>query len=144
MRSLQPSSPGEFVPVQGCSVKPQDLVQKCHFRSAGLLSENVASSLDGTALMLSAGASSVAAGVPMMVMPAPLVAAGGLAMYLESAALRDYLLFVAGTLSTGWKYIIGGNAFIACIIPASILGVQVLHLERTGRSPYRKTLESRA
>ena len=51
--------------------------------------------------MLSAGAGSVAAGVPMTVMPAPLVAAGGLAMYLESAALRDYLLFVAGSLGTG-------------------------------------------
>lgn len=61
----------------------------------------MASSLDGTALMLSAGAGSVAAGVPMTVMPAPLVAAGGLAMYLESAALRDYLLFVAGALGTG-------------------------------------------
>ena len=34
-------------------------------------------------------------------MPAPLVAAGGLAMYLESGALRDYLLFVAGVLGTG-------------------------------------------
>ena len=61
----------------------------------------MASTLDGTALMLSAGAGSVAAGVPLTVMPAPLVAAGGLAMYLESGALRDYLLFVAGALGTG-------------------------------------------
>jgi len=68
---------------------------------AGVLTENVASTLDGTALMLSAGAGSVAAGVPLTVMPAPLVAAGGLAMYLESGALRDYLLFVAGALGTG-------------------------------------------
>ena len=68
---------------------------------AGLLTESVAGTLDGTALMLSAGAGSVAAGVPLTVMPAPLVAAGGLAMYLESGALRDYLLFVAGALGTG-------------------------------------------
>ena len=66
-----------------------------------MLTDNVASTLDGTALMLSAGAGSVAAGVPLTVMPAPLVAAGGLAMYLESGALRDYLLFVAGALGTG-------------------------------------------
>lgn len=70
-------------------------------RRAGVLTENVASTLDGTALMLSAGAGSVAAGVPLTVMPAPLVAAGDLAMYLESGALRDYLLFVAGALGTG-------------------------------------------
>lgn len=43
----------------------------------------------------------MAAGVPVKVMPAPLVAAGGLAMYLESGALRDYLLFVAGALGSG-------------------------------------------
>ncbi len=61
----------------------------------------MASTLDGTALMIAAGAGSLAAGVPITVMPAPLLAAGGLAMYLDTAQLRDYLLFVAGALGTG-------------------------------------------
>ena len=68
---------------------------------AGLLGDAVASTLDGAALMIAAGAGSLAAGVPITVMPAPLLAAGGLAMYLDTDALRDYLLFVAGTLGTG-------------------------------------------
>lgn len=68
---------------------------------SGVLGEAVASTLDGAALMIAAGAGSLAAGVPITVMPAPLLAAGGLAMYLDTSALRDYLLFVAGALGTG-------------------------------------------
>jgi hypothetical protein len=68
---------------------------------AGLLGDAVASTLDGAALMIAAGAGALAAGVPITVMPAPLLAAGGLAMYLDTDALRDYLLFVAGVLGTG-------------------------------------------
>ena len=51
--------------------------------------------------MLAAGAGSLAVGVPLTVMPAPLLAAGGLAMFLDSNLMRDYLLFLAGTLCTG-------------------------------------------
>lgn len=66
-----------------------------------MLGEAAASTLDGAALMVAAGAGSLAAGVPVAVMPAPLVAAGGLAMFLDSNLMRDYLLFVAGSLGTG-------------------------------------------
>lgn len=69
--------------------------------AAGALSEATASTLDGAALMVAAGAGSLAVGVPLAVMPAPLLAAGGLAMFLDSNAMRDYLLFVAGSLGTG-------------------------------------------
>lgn len=71
----------------------------------GLLGDAVASTLDGAALMIAAGAGALAAGVPITVMPAPLLAAGGLAMYLDTDALRDYLLFVAGALGTGMTHI---------------------------------------
>ena len=67
----------------------------------GALGEAARSTLDGAALMVSAGAGSLAAGVPVAVMPAPLLAAGGLAMFLDSNLMRDYLLFVAGALGTG-------------------------------------------
>lgn len=43
----------------------------------------------------------MAAGVPVAVMPAPLLAAGGMAMFLDSNLMRDYLLFVAGSFATG-------------------------------------------
>ena len=75
---------------------------QCRF-AAGLLGDAVASTLDGAALMIAAGAGSLAAGVPVTVMPAPLLAAGGLAMYLDSVALRDYFLFVAGAFGTGGR-----------------------------------------
>lgn len=44
-------------------------------------------------MVLGAGAGAVAAGVPLYVMPAPLIAASGIALYYESRALRDYVLF---------------------------------------------------
>lgn len=70
---------------------------------AGLLGEEVGATLLGGALVLSAGAGALAAGVPLLFMPAPLIAAAGLALYYESGMLRDYLLFVGGAvLSAAW------------------------------------------
>jgi hypothetical protein len=69
--------------------------------ATGMLNEAIGGSLMGSALMLSAGAGSIAAGVPLVFMPAPLIAAGGLAMYLDSGLLRDYFRFVAGAMVTG-------------------------------------------
>ena len=86
----------ERAKLPAASARPQQILLP-----AGLLGDAVASTLDGAALMIAAGAGALAAGVPITVMPAPLLAAGGLAMYLDTDALRDYLLFVAGTLGTG-------------------------------------------
>eukprot|EP00884_Botryococcus_braunii_P004652 jgi/Botrbrau1/14188/Bobra.182_3s0121.1 len=70
---------------------------------AGLLGEEVGATLLGGALLLSAGAGALAAGVPLLFVPAPLIGAAGLALYYESGMLRDYLLFVGGTLiSCAW------------------------------------------
>ena len=40
-------------------------------------------------------------GVPVTVMPAPLVAASGLVLWYESGQLRDYAVFAAGAALTG-------------------------------------------
>ncbi len=42
----------------------------------------------GGALVLSAGAGALAAGVPLLFMPAPLIAAAGLALYYKSGMLQ--------------------------------------------------------
>ena len=53
--------------------------------------------------MLSAGAGALAAGVPLLVMPAPLMAAAGQALFYESGLMRDYAVFcAAGALTLGW------------------------------------------
>ncbi len=53
--------------------------------------------------MLSAGAGALAAGVPLLVMPAPLMAAAGLALFYESGLMRDYAVFCAASaLTIGW------------------------------------------
>jgi imidazolonepropionase-like amidohydrolase len=93
-------------------------VPKMLLTPAGLLGDAVASTLDGAALMIAAGAASLAAGVPITVMPAPLLAAGGLAMYLDTDALRDYLLFVAGTLGTGESLVVQQDRRQAAVLIA--------------------------
>lgn len=52
--------------------------------------------------ILPAGA--LAAGVPFQWLPAPLVAACGLALFYESRSLREYLVFVVGAFVTGRCY----------------------------------------
>ena len=51
--------------------------------------------------MISAALGSLAAGLPLWVLPAPLLAAAGMAMFYDTRAFRDYLLFVLGALATG-------------------------------------------
>ena len=67
----------------------------------GALGEEVEGMLVGPLLMLSAAVGALAAGLPIWMLPAPLLAASGVAMFYETRALRDYLLFVAGALATG-------------------------------------------
>ena len=59
----------------------------------------------GPLLMVSAALGSLAAGVPIWVLPAPLLAAAGLSMFYDTRTLRDYLLFVAGGLLTGGWFV---------------------------------------
>ncbi len=70
-----------------------------HF--SGSLSEEAEGLLVGPLLMLSAAVGALAAGLPLWMLPAPLLAASGLAMFYDTRSLRDYLLFVAGALATG-------------------------------------------
>jgi len=67
-----------------------------HSSSAGLLGEALNNNLAGSVLIVSASLGSIAAGIPLTVMAAPLSSAGGLALALESRQLRDYSLFVVG------------------------------------------------
>uniref|UniRef100_A0A7S0WJN6 Uncharacterized protein n=1 Tax=Pyramimonas obovata TaxID=1411642 RepID=A0A7S0WJN6_9CHLO len=56
-----------------------------------------------TVLLMSALAASLAAGVPLWGLPAPLFSAGGLASFYATGEVRDYLVFVGGAaLSFAW------------------------------------------
>ena len=59
-----------------------------------------ASTVAGSLLIVCACAGAFAAGLPLLVMPAPLVAASGLVLWFESGQLRDYAIFFAGAMLT--------------------------------------------
>lgn len=73
---------------------------------AGLLGEALSSNLAGSVLIVSSTLASIATGIPLPVLPAPLVSAGGLALALESRQIQDYMLFVAGGLTTSAWFIL--------------------------------------
>ena len=86
----------------------------------GALGEEVEGMLVGPLLMLSAAVGALAAGLPIWMLPAPLLAASGLAMFYETRFLRDYLLFVVGALATGgWA---GAGAAAGRAAPAGCAG----------------------
>ncbi len=58
------------------------------------------STVGASLVIISACAGAFAAGVPVAMMPAPLVAASGLVLWYESGQLRDYVIFVGGALVT--------------------------------------------
>ena len=68
--------------------------------------------LAGSVLIVSASLGSIAAGIPLTVMAAPLIAAGGLALALESRQLRDYGLFVVGGAVTLAWFIVHHFSFL--------------------------------
>eukprot|EP00887_Chlorella_sp_A99_P005591 scaffold1.g5591.t1 len=74
-----------------------------HF--AGVLGDEVETMLLGPALTLSAAVGALAAGTPLWVLPAPLLAAGVLAMFYETRALRDYAIFWVAALATGGWFV---------------------------------------
>jgi len=75
---------------------------------SGSLDTQTAGILFGPIAMMSVAMGCLVIGVPIWALPAPLISAGGLAMYTESKSNRDYLLFVLGGLITGvwflWHY----------------------------------------
>ncbi len=68
-----------------------------------MLGEALSSNLAGSVLIVSATLGSIAAGIPLPVLAAPLISAGGLALALESRQLRDYALFgIGGAPTAAW------------------------------------------
>jgi hypothetical protein len=70
-----------------------------HF--SGVLGDETEGMLVGPLLMMSAAVTSLAAGLPIWMLPAPLLAAAGMTMFYESRLLRDYFIFAAAAGVTG-------------------------------------------
>ncbi|KAA6419880.1 MAG: hypothetical protein FRX49_10243, partial [Trebouxia sp. A1-2] len=71
----------------------------------GVLSGELGSSLGGAALVMSCGAGGVACGLPVWLMPAPLLAGSGIALFYDSGTIRDYCLFTGGAFATGFWFL---------------------------------------
>jgi hypothetical protein len=70
---------------------------------SGTMGDQTALILLGPISMLSTAIGCLIIGVPIWVLPAPLIAAAGVTMYSESRSMRDYSLIVLGGLTTaGW------------------------------------------
>lgn len=75
----------------------------CLAHLTGALGSALDVPLAAACLLLCTTAGSVAVGIPFPWIVAPLVAAGGLALYYDSRSLREYAIFVLGVLLTaGW------------------------------------------
>jgi len=82
----------------------------------GLLGGAVDVTLAGTFLLLCTTAGALAAGVPFGWLPAPLVAACGLALYYDSQSLREYFVFVVGAFMTGVWFVYQHFWFLDIIV----------------------------
>lgn len=85
--------------VEECTHKHAEFTHRAS--TAGVLSGELGSSLGGAAIVMSCGAAGVACGLPLWLMPAPLLAGSGIALFYDSGSIRDYCLFSAGTFATG-------------------------------------------
>jgi hypothetical protein len=69
----------------------------------GALGTSMDATVAGSCLLLCTTAGSLAVGVPLHWLPAPMVAACGLALYYDSRSLQEYSIFVLGAfLTAGW------------------------------------------
>jgi hypothetical protein len=66
----------------------------------GALGTAVDVTIAGSCLLLCTTAGGLAVGVPLVWMPAPILAACGLALYYDSRSLREYSVFVLGAVLT--------------------------------------------
>jgi hypothetical protein len=75
---------------------------------SGALGEDAASALMGPVIMVSSSIGGLVMGLPIYVLPAPLLASAGLALFFDSRSFKDYLVFVIGAVATGvwflWKH----------------------------------------
>lgn len=75
---------------------------------SGAVGEDVVGALMGPVIMVSASVGGLVMGLPIWVLPGPLIAAAGLALFFDSRTFRDYLIFVVGAVATGtwflWKH----------------------------------------
>ena len=101
----------------------------------GSLGEELEGLLVGPLLMLSAAVGALAGGLPMWMLPAPLLAASGLAMFYDTRALRDYLLFVVGSLATGERCLPAHS--LACLLLAGLAVVSRCRQQTYGPSATR-------
>jgi len=80
----------------------------CLLYVSGALGEDAASALMGPVIMVSSSIGGLVMGLPIWVLPAPLLASAGLALFLDSHSFKDYLVFVTGAIATGlwflWKH----------------------------------------
>lgn len=67
----------------------------------GIVGRTLDVTVAGVLMLLCTTAGSLAAGVPFAWLPAPLVAAVGLALYYDSGSAREYSVFVLGAAATG-------------------------------------------
>lgn len=72
---------------------------------SGSLDNQTAVLLLGPITMVSTAMGCLVVGVPIWALPAPLICAGGIAMYCESKTSRDYMLVICGGLVTGAWFI---------------------------------------
>ena len=70
-----------------------------------MLSGELGSSLGGAALVVSCGAGGIACGLPVWLMPAPLLAGCGIALFYDSGTIRDYCIFSAGAFATALWFV---------------------------------------
>ncbi|WIA13369.1 hypothetical protein OEZ85_006949 [Tetradesmus obliquus] len=71
--------------------------------ATGALGTSMDATVAGSCLLLCTTAGSLAIGVPFHWLPAPMVAACGLALYYDSRSLQEYSIFVLGAfLTAGW------------------------------------------
>lgn len=68
-----------------------DTQERCSV-CTGVLNGELGSSLGGAALVLCCGAGGVACGLPLWLMPAPLIAASGIALFYDSGMPRATLV----------------------------------------------------
>ena len=91
-----------------------------------MLGEALNSNLAGSVLIVSATLGSIAAGIPLPVLAAPLISAGGLALALESRQLRDYALFAVGGATTAAWFIVHHFWFLDVNLQARFSGQYAL------------------
>lgn len=73
--------------------------------ATGMLGVEIAGVLLGPILMISSSVGALIVGMSVWAVPAPLLAAAGLAMFYDSRSMRDYIFFFLGACATGGYFL---------------------------------------